>query len=347
MNELVQNAIQQAGAQKKPPGTMPWKDDEPCAQNYYSWVDEKKEWQSVTSRSEPRTQSTVISTIALYSWNIDFMLPFPDTRMDAAFAHLQELTSQLLLSPDTAVVINLQECVPSDLVNISLKQWVRDNFYMTDMDASSWASGAYGTTTLVDRRLDISSCFRVHYAKTRMERDALFVDVVVPAVSNSHGNKFRLCNTHLESLAVEPPLRPAQMKVLASYMNTNGLSGAIVTGDFNAIQPFDVSLHSDNGLKDAYLNLGGVENRDEGYTWGQQALPELRMLYGCSRMDKVYYCGEGLKLLSFERFGADVEIPQDEEERKAQLLSLGFEKAWVTDHIGVKALFRLTNDLGS
>lgn len=345
MDEIVQKAIQQAETLKKPPDSIPWKDDEPWTQPYYSWVDVRKEWQPTTPRSDSQTQSTSITTLDLYSWNIDFMLPFPDTRMEAALAHLHELMDQVLLAPDAAVVINLQECVSSDLVTISQKRWVRENFYMTDIDTSAWASGAYGTITLVDRRLHISSCFRVHYSKTRMERDALFVDVVVPTVSNSHPKKLRVCNTHLESLALEPPFRPAQMQVIASHMREEGALGAIVAGDFNAIQPSDMSLHSDNGLKDAYLELGGIEESDEGYTWGQQALPALRDRFGCSRMDKVYYNGGCLKLLSLERFGAGVEIPESEKDQRNQLLTLGFEKAWVTDHLGIKAAFHLGNDV--
>ncbi|KAF7585981.1 hypothetical protein BBP40_009753 [Aspergillus hancockii] len=344
MDDLVKKAIQQAEALKKLPDTVPWKDDEPWAQLYYSWIEEKQEWQPATLRSGSQTHSTSISKVFLYSWNIDFMLPFPNTRMNAALAHLQELTSRPLSLQNAAVVINLQECVPSDLVIISQKQWVRDSFYMTDIDTSAWASGAYGTTTLIDRRLDISSCFRVHYSKTNMERDALFVDVVVPTVSSNHGKNLRLCNTHLESLALDPPLRPAQMQVIASHMHAEGAWGAILAGDFNAIQPSDNSLHSDNGLEDAYLELSGLENSDEGYTWGQQALPALRERFGFSRMDKVYYRGGGLKLLSFERFGAGVEVPEKEKDQRDQLLSLGFEKAWVTDHLGITAVFRLTND---
>ncbi|RYP13138.1 hypothetical protein DL767_010897 [Monosporascus sp. MG133] len=347
MEELMQKAMQQAIALKIQPDSIPWKPDEPWAQPYYSWNTDKEEWQPIkpsASHSSDQTHYTGITTLALYSWNIDFMLPFPETRMDAALAHLEELTAQLLSTTPTAVGISLQECVPSDLVAISQKQWIRDRFYITDIDASAWASGLYGTTTLVDRRLGITSCFRVHYSKTRMERDALFVDVVMPA-SSGHGKKLRLCNTHLESLALEPPFRPSQMQLVATHMHADGVAGAIAAGDFNAIQPFDNSLHSDNGLKDAYLELGGQENRDEGYTWGQQALPALRERFGCSRMDKVYFCGGGLKLLSFERFGADVEIHEEEKEQRDQLLSLGFEKPWVTDHLGVKAVFNLTNDL--
>jgi tyrosyl-DNA phosphodiesterase 2 len=277
--------------------------------------------------------------MAIYSWNIDFMLPHGDARMNAALAHLEELTSQHRSDENTAVVINLQECVPSDLLNIGQKPWIRDNFYCTDMDTSTWGSGLYGTTTLVDRRLEISSCFRVHYSATKMERDALFVDI-----SLKSDKAIRLCNTHLESLASEPPLRPAQMNIIATHMRDESISGAVVTGDFNAIQPFDRTLHTDNTLEDAYLILGGEEGDGRGddkggYTWGQQALPELCRLYGCSRMDKVYFCGDSLKISEFERFGADVEPDHGEEDARKDLLSFGFEKPWITDHLGVKAVF--------
>jgi tyrosyl-DNA phosphodiesterase 2 len=134
------------------------------------------------------------------------------------------------------------------------------------------------------------------------------------------------------------------MQVIASQMHADDVVGAVVTGDFIAIQPFDLSLHSDNGLKDAYLQLGGVENSDEGYTWGQQALPDLRQRFGCSRMDKAFFCGAGIKLLSFNRFGADVEVAEDKKEQRDQLVALGFEKPWVTDHLGIKAAFQLTSD---
>ncbi|KAJ4249106.1 hypothetical protein NW762_012440 [Fusarium torreyae] len=340
MEEIVQKAIQNAMALKKPPSSVPWQSDQPWTQSVYQWSAEANEWQSLQSSPSPGKSDVV--KLAVYSWNIDFMLPHADARMDAALAHLEELTRQHRSSEDTAVVINLQECIPSDLVNIGKKKWVRDHFFLTDVDTSNWASDAYGTTTLIDRRLEILSCFRVHYSATQMERDGLFVDVSVPS---SSGLKLRLCNTHLESLALEPPLRPAQIRVIATHMRAQDVSGAIVTGDFNAIQPFDRSLHTDNELEDAYLKLGGQEgdgrsDGDGGYTWGQQALPALRKQFGLSRMDKVYYCG-GLELQHFERFGADVEPDGAESDAKSELLSLGFEKAWVTDHLGVKAIFQI------
>ncbi len=128
------------------------------------------------------------------------------------------------------------------------------------------------------------------------------------------------------------------MELVASYMHSDNVYGAAAAGDFNAIQDFDRTLHSANKLKDAYLELGGDEDDAEnGHTWGQQAGTVKRERFGTSRMDKVYYCG-GLKCTRFERFGMDVELDGDESERQ-KILELGFERPWITDHLGVMAVF--------
>ena len=137
MDELVQKAFQQAAVLKKPSQLNPWKFDEPWPQQCYIWDSYGEVWQPIkppTSPADHQAQFSGITTVALYSWNIDFMLPFAETRMSAALAHLDELTKQA--ASTAAVVINLQECHPSDLINISQKQWVRERFYITDLDTS-------------------------------------------------------------------------------------------------------------------------------------------------------------------------------------------------------------------
>ncbi|KFA45640.1 hypothetical protein S40293_08910 [Stachybotrys chartarum IBT 40293] len=342
MEDLVKKAIMEATALKKAPDAVSWKPDEPWAQPLHLWSTNTNGWEPVTALAR-KTESTSggIASIAVYSWNIDVMLPFGKERMDAALIHLQKLTKDQLSSAatSTAVVISFQECTPGDVATISEQQWVREMFYLSDVDHSNWASAAYGTVTLVDRRLAVSSCFRLHYSKTRMERDALFVDVVVPSKPSK---TLRLCNTHLESLALEPQFRPYQMGLIAKHMHADDISASIVVGDFNAIQPADASLHSENDLKDAFLELGGDQEGDEGCTWGQQALPAQRAQFGLSRMDKVFFCGEGIRLQSFERFGADVVL--DNKEQADQLLAFGFEKPWITDHLGVSVIFNIVGD---
>lgn len=335
MDDLVKRSIARIERKKKPDSNVPWQPDLPCNQPYFSFAG--NEWKP----QEPPHSRPSISVgsekekLALYSWNIDFMLPFGDSRMQAAISHLKDLITAAPDQTSTATVIYLQECVVKDLEIIATDEWIRKTFALTDIDGENWQSGHYGTISLIDRRLPISSCFRVHYSKTRMERDGLFVDVLVK------NKNVRLCNTHLESLALEPPFRIPQIKVCAEYMHKPGVDAALLAGDLNAIQPFDRTLHSDNGLKDAWLELGFAEDDDAGHTWGQQAATSQRERFGTSRMDKVYFRG-GIELISFEKFGADVlvEDPAEQEE----LVNLGFDKPWVTDHLGVKAVARVTGN---
>ncbi|KAI1748969.1 Endonuclease/exonuclease/phosphatase [Xylaria castorea] len=349
MNEVIKEIIQETEAARKPTDSVPWEADKPSTQPLYTYKPSTQSWEPTSSQpSSTLSSSSTIKNLALFSWNIDFMLPHGQSRMASA---LSELEAQLAkLPPTTAAVVFLQECTPSDLDVVGENGWVRAAFARTDVGAEFWGNAAYGTTTLVDRRLAVGEVFRVHYSLTRMERDALFVDVVFPGEKDGVEKKkkkgdergkqriIRFCNTHLESLVQEPAYRPPQAALAAKFMHDEGVHGALLAGDLNAIQPFDRSLHSANDLHDAYLSLGGAEDSEEGYTWGQQAAPELRRLFGCSRMDKVWYCG-GVMVRKFERFGADVEVKDEKE--KEEIRSWGgfdFEKAWITDHLGVWAI---------
>ncbi|KAI1441845.1 Endonuclease/exonuclease/phosphatase [Annulohypoxylon stygium] len=342
MEALIAQAIKDTIVSRKT--SVPWNPDEPYLQSYYTFDDSNSSWvaRSPTIEvSRVSTRSADITNIALYTWNIDFMLPFAEARMKSALAYLGDLTSPQNLSSTTAPVIFLQECTPSDLATIAATLWVRERFHLTDVDSSNWATTHYGTTMLVDSRLPITAAFRVHYSKTRMDRDALFVDVSLTNSSSSgSGKKVRLCNTHLESMAFDPPFRPPQMQLVAGYMHEKEVHTALAAGDFNAIQPFDRTLHVDNNLNDAFLELGGKEDTDEGFTWGQQAATKLREQFGCSRMDKVYFRGDA-KLVKFQRFGEDVLVEGERESR--EIIELGFEKPWVTDHLGVMAEVKIVS----
>ncbi|KAJ2988331.1 hypothetical protein NUW58_g4033 [Xylaria curta] len=317
MEAILAQAIKDTLALRK--ASVPWNGDEPYAQPYFTFDAAQSSWvpKPPVSNGAQNENSQSITNVALYTWNIDFMLPFPEGRMKSALDHLDGLTSSKHVPLSTACVIFLQECTPSDLTTIAAQPWVRERFHLTDLDSTNWATTHYGTTTLVDSRLPITAAFRVHYSKTQMDRDALFSDVSI----GPDGQK---------------------MKLVAGYMHEEHVYAALTAGDFNAIQPFDRTLHvdGDNNLKDAFLETGGKEDSEEGYTWGQQAATKLRDQFGCSRMDKVYYCG-AVKLIKFTRFGEDVTLKSEEDGRK--IMELGFEKPWVTDHLGVMAEFRVTS----
>lgn len=163
-----------------------------------------------------------------------------------------------------------------------------------------------------------------------MGRDALFIDLDFSDGNNNAGNsRIRLGNTHLESLVADPPLRPAQVALASRSLHDDTAQGGVLVGDFNAIQRFDRTLHVETDLKDAYLEAGGIEGDEKegdgpgyekegggpgcekGWTWGMQSREGQRERFGCSRMDKMLFCG-GVRLENLERIGEGVKVPKGE-----------------------------------
>lgn len=60
--------------------------------------------------------------------------PFGEERMMAVLTHLETLVSS---TPNTAVLIFLQEMTPSDLDLITASTWMQNSFNITDKDESS------------------------------------------------------------------------------------------------------------------------------------------------------------------------------------------------------------------
>jgi tyrosyl-DNA phosphodiesterase 2 len=326
MDPKLLRIIQLIESKKK--SSHPWKRQERFPQPYYSYSAQEKTWQEIPQRATKASQP--ISKVSILSWNIDFMLPFTDERMLVALKHLESHVK----ATSNPTVIMLQEMLVSDLELIKAQPWVTSAYNITDVDDRHWESGHYGTVTLIPRILPITSVFRVHYEQTVMERDGLFVDVDV-----GDGQIIRICNTHLESLVADPPKRPHQLATAAEHMHDPAVSGSVLGGDLNAIQPFDRNLHSDNNLQDAYLVLGGKEDSEDGYTWGQMAPVKLRNMFGLSRMDKLYFIGN-LKVERFERFGLGVDV-EDESVKESLIKDEGLDGGHVTDHLGVKAEFSI------
>ena len=290
-------------------------------QSFYRFF--KGLWQ-ISSTAVTSEEST--SMIRLISWNIDSQAPGGPLRMAAALRYLEQLVDDAPSS--IPVVIFLQEMTPSDLRLIQAAHWVRDRFSISDLDGSSWQSPFYGTTTLVDHKISIRNVYRV-YLKSKMQRDGLFVDILTKAANaNSDSSILRLCNTHLESLVAEPPLRPAQISIISEQLHESSIQAGLVAGDFNAIEPFDRSLHDENDLRDAFLELGGQEDSEEGYTWGQQVYADLREQFGCCRMDKILCCG-GIRIEGLQRIGINIKVEESQRQRMRKWGALEY----VTDHV--------------
>ncbi|KAL1970091.1 hypothetical protein VTN77DRAFT_6496 [Rasamsonia byssochlamydoides] len=141
---------------------------------------------------------------------------------------------------------------------------------------------------------------------SRFERDALCCDLLLPslgpapsrsrspsststvapvtAMSSSvspeslpqkYLSRIRLINVHLDSLPIQPSLRPRQLSIIASYLRAAGRG--LVAGDFNPVLPEDDTLVSANRLVDAWTEL---HPNEAGFTWGfdgNQPFPPIRL----------------------------------------------------------------------
>ncbi|KAJ9203630.1 hypothetical protein DTO164E3_201 [Paecilomyces variotii] len=356
---------------RKPP-TL-WQRDIPYPQPFYYFNPSNQAWTAASSTSElqasqtsnahPHNETTPPSKIHLLTWNIDALVPYAKQRMASALEYLKNLYHDIQQKPTSSpLIIFFQEMLDSDLQQIQETDWIRENFYVTDLSDEFWEGGYYGTTTLVEKKVDIQRVFRVHYKATRMQRDGLFVDVNVRAVDEDEDKSttLRVCNTHLESLTQNPPRRPIQLRIASTYMHGSGPldqesassmpisvpipHAALLAGDLNAFAPEDLTAPVECGLQDAFLALGGTDGTEEGYTWGQQAPEELRRKFGCSRMDKILFCG-GVKAEKLERIGEGVKAhlgdlfePDSDDSESVDL------DVWVTDHLGLLGEFTILKE---
>lgn len=314
-----------------------WEREEPCLQPYYSF--ENDVWSLISPSAAPSKRPEPLpSQVRLISWNIDAMVSFGPARMGRALEYLEELLDSVN-STAAPLIIFLQEMTGSDLKVIQEAPWVREHFYITDRSHLYWEGDYYGTTTLIDKFAYVERVFRVHYERTRMDRDGLFVDIAIePEVSKtgeqhhppttdtagSPGNSdqkpkiLRLCNTHLESLVSIPPIRPTQMKTASKFLHPpieGDISAtlpaphaSILAGDLNAFASEDLTIVPSNNLKDTYLTLGGQEDTEESYTWGMHPRNSSRpSKHPHGRLDKVLYCG-GAKPEKLEKIGAGLKV---------------------------------------
>ena len=283
-------------------------------------------WQA----SIEKLSSQTVSTIRLITWNIDAEAQGGPIRMTGALRYLEALINSL--PPSLPLIICFQELVPNDLKLLQAASWIRARFTLTDIDPVNWRTPYYGTATLIDQRLRLGRVFRVYYKDTQMDRDGLFVDITTNPVSTTAPRTLRFCNTHLESLVANPPLRPAQLAEASQQLHEPSVHAGIIAGDLNALESFDRTLPAANGLKDAYLEAGGQEDSEQGYTWGFQSYAELREKFGCSRLDKVLSCGR-VEVRCLQRIGIGVKV---EEAKRAKMRSFGALE-FVSDHYGLMA----------
>ncbi|KXX72990.1 Tyrosyl-DNA phosphodiesterase 2 [Madurella mycetomatis] len=232
--------------------------------------------------SDPGNGRKKASNLTLWTWNVDAFEKCPEARMNGIITAIQERT----LPPD---VLFFQEVSRAALSFLLAHPWIRDNWYSSEAGDTNWPKQQFSTITLLSKhsfdhgsgnntsRSRLGLVWRVKYP-TRFGRDALCCEVFLgPA-----GVPVRLVNVHLDSLPIQPNLRPRQLAIVAGILRNTGRG--LVAGDFNPVLPADDALVAENRLIDAWAELHPGE---DGFTWGIDG----QQLFPPARLDKIAMIG--------------------------------------------------------
>ncbi|KAJ5030527.1 Endonuclease/exonuclease/phosphatase [Bipolaris maydis] len=200
----------------------------------------------------------------LVSWNVNADAPLPRSRMSALL--------EVIKTTGAAKVIFLQEVSKKALTELLEDPWIQRNWYTSNVDHSAFRIQKFISVTLVSRGwvathgILLGALWRISLP-SRFIRDALCCDMIFNSSTNNTSGRgstrIRLINVHLDSLPINPSLRPYQLSICSSYLSTAGRG--IVAGDFSPVLPEDDDLVRTYDLTDAWTCL---HPNDAGHTWG-------------------------------------------------------------------------------
>ncbi|KAG9187212.1 tyrosyl-DNA phosphodiesterase 2 [Alternaria panax] len=215
----------------------------------------------------------------LVSRNVNADASLPNSRISALL--------QVIQTTAAADILFLQEVSREALTALLEESWIQQNWYASDIDASAFGNQNFISITLVSKfwlannGILLGAIWRVSIS-SRFGRDALCCDVILNSSSKHTSGRsplpIRLINVHLDSLPINPSLRPHQLPIGASYLSAAGCG--VVAGDFNPVLPEDDDLVRTNNLVNTWAHL---HPNEPGHTWGvygEQSFPP-------NRLDKV------------------------------------------------------------
>lgn len=250
-------------------------------------------------------ESSAPSQIRVLTWNVNFLAPQAPERLRCILAHIQHvvLSCPNGEAPPPSVLL-LQEIEEGVLPVLLADAWLRAHFRATPVSKWNWPQRAhYGNVSLVSHDVPVCAAAGLVFPGSHMARGALVVDVLLAGADDASASeasgaprsqpvRFRIANTHLESLKQGAAQRPEQLKLVACALREASLLGGVVCGDMNAISAGDRKTLKEVGLVDAYLGSDSDADADsdddaEGHTWGYQ--PACGFPPG--RLDKVLHTG--------------------------------------------------------
>lgn len=150
-------------------------------------------------------------------------------------------------------------------------------------------------------------------------------------------SRVRLINVHLDSLAINPSLRPRQLAIAAGMLRSADCG--LIAGDFNPVLPDDDALVGDNGLEDAWTAL---RPGDKGYTWGVDG----KQRFPPGRLDKIAMLGLRARQVEVMHPGVVARPGVEDSPEWDQEGGSGGELHW-SDHSGLRCSFGLLGVTGA
>ena len=279
----------------------------PSFQKWYKFDQER--WIPFVSDQtcQPGIRHQWAGSFRFVSWNANADASSPKSRMSALL--------QVIKTTGAADVIFLQEVSREALAALLEDSWVQQNWYKSDANASAFGNQKFISITLVSKvwvatdGILLGAIWRISLP-SRFGRDALCCDLILNTSSNKHTSstsplRIRLTNVHLDSLPINPSLRPHQLSICASYLGAAGRG--IIAGDFNPLLPEDDDIVRTNNLTDAWEHL---HPNSPGHTWGvygEQSFPPNRLdkvaLFnlcplgmGILQTSELDFCGEAMSV---------------------------------------------------
>lgn len=280
------------------PGTAPT-----VFQHWHVFNTTTSKWEIVQpDLSQTSTPTPQEPNLRLLTWNIDAFGEKPESRLEAILFKVR----QMLKDGNGPDIIFLQEVSKKALSHLLQEDWVREDWISSEADETNWSGVQFATMTLLSRPrftpisnpspgttpnsawgFSLGPVWRVKYP-SRFQRDALCCDVLWDRTT-----RIRLVNVHLDSLPIQPNLRPQQVSIGADLLRAAGGGGGggrgLIAGDWNPVAEGDADLVRENGLVDAWEQLCPGE---DGFTWGLDGKGEP---FPPGRLDKVAVLGLRVK----------------------------------------------------
>jgi len=198
---------------------------------------DKDKWEYLSSIG-PNINTDILTFVTYNIWFDDFF-----------FKERFQATSKLLKNTN-ADIIALQEITDDSLELLLQEDWVKDNYFISDISGSTFHS--YGVILL--SKIPLKNLY-LYQLPSIMDRKVLIAEFVI------NEKKMLISTTHLESMKLSSSIRSIQLKEIFELLNDS--NNSVLMGDFN----FCSSWEENTNIESSYLDFWEVlQTNESGYT---------------------------------------------------------------------------------